>query len=215
MSSEGQGYVKGGKPLCNLDEKDAELLFSQGYKDEHDFGIVTVDVANVFGDDRTVMTCDLFSRLHEIARANNEEKNLPLTLLNITDYSGDEKTVNHERIYLVFRYGASEKFRTAIRRSILGAIRFYLSNKVINSTWDTIDFWGGGTQLPIDRASPVLKSAVALFKDCSAAVGADGSVNEPDVYTELDDSYLTLKARYEGGEEKDCGRWARAASGGA
>ena len=147
--------------LLNTD--DSELLFRRDYKDDWGFGFAVTKIKNGFSEDGEVIKKDLISCLKDYAVANNVEKNLPLTLLKVTDYMEDNETVNRERIYLVFNEAASEKFRKTINKTIESVILFEFPEDRIENSGDYIDFYGTGMQLSRKKTAPVIQPVVEVF----------------------------------------------------
>jgi len=75
-----------------------------------------------------------------LAHKNNVQKNLPLTLVKITDYKDDNITVNKERIYLIFNKEGSKQFKTAIFDILKHIVQFEFGKVNIKTTAAYIEF---------------------------------------------------------------------------
>lgn len=146
-----------------LETDDADLLFNRDYKEDWGFGFAVAKTKGCFSGDGALLKGGLVSRLRALAEKNNKDKNLPLTLLRITDYGDDNETVNHERIYMVFNERASANFKKAVSETLEAVIRFELPEDSVSTEKDSIDFWGSGRQLSRKSTAPVLEPVVAAF----------------------------------------------------
>jgi len=146
--------------LLNTD--DADILFKRDYKEDWGFGFAVAKIKNGFSKTGELKKQDLVRRLYEIANANNHEKNLPFTLLKVTDYEEDNETVNRERIYYVFN-SDNPKFQDAIKTTLESIIRFEFPSESIEKGKDHIDFWGSGLQLSRKKTAPVIEPICSAF----------------------------------------------------
>ena len=145
-----------------LVSEDAESLFLRDYKEDWGFGFAVAKIKNAFLENGEPKKPELVSDLYNMAVKNNNEKNLPLTLLKITDYADDNETVNRERIYFIFN-NPREEFFKAIRDALEEIIRFIFPNENLDIGKDYIDFWGGGLQLSRKQTAPVIEPICAAF----------------------------------------------------
>lgn len=146
-----------------LEADDAELLFNRDYKEDGGFGFAVAKTKGCFSKGGELLKGGLVGRLRTMAGENNRAKNLPLTLLRVTDYCEDNETVNRERTYLVFNDGASASFREAAGRVLDGIIHFELPEDAVLWGDGYVDFWGSGRQLSRKRTAPVLEPVVSAF----------------------------------------------------
>jgi virulence-associated protein VagC len=100
-----------------------------------------------------------------LAQQNNIRKNLPLTIVKITDYKDDNITVNRERIYLVFNKGASKQFTSAVFDVLENIVKFEFGKINIQTTPEFIEFWGTGMQLSRKNTAPILEPIVKAFNE--------------------------------------------------
>lgn len=147
--------------LLNTD--DAEILFWRDYKEDWGFGFAEAKIKGCFSEGRVPLKAGLIDRLRDLAAKNTASKNLPLTILKITDYKEDNETVNMERAYLIFNGISSEKFKKTATKALEGIIRFAFPGDIIEVSEDHIDFYGSGMQLSRKRTAPVLQPIVAAF----------------------------------------------------
>jgi len=143
-----------------LATRDVELLFRRDYKEDWGFGFAVVKTKGCFF--RSIVNEEFVSKLRELAKKNNLEKNLPLTLLRITDYRKDNETINRERIYIVSNK-ISENFVETVKRILRAIIQFELPDDRVSVSLDHIDFWGSGKQLSRKKTAPVLEPIVGAF----------------------------------------------------
>jgi inorganic pyrophosphatase/exopolyphosphatase len=145
-----------------LNTSDAELLFGRDYKEDWGFGFAVAKIKNGFSETRELLKEDLDLRLYKLAMENNKKKNLPLTLLKITDYKDNNETVNLERIYMVFN-NVSLNFEEAVKQTIESIIKFEFPDETVRLQDNYIDFYGEGLQLSRKKTAPVLEPVVAAF----------------------------------------------------
>ena len=100
-----------------------------------------------------------------LAVKNNVDKNLPLTIVKITDYENDNITVNKERIYLIFNQQASKEFKTAVFDLLEKIVKFEFGKMHIKSTKEYIEFRGTGMQLSRKKTAPVLEPVIKAFNE--------------------------------------------------
>ncbi|MGV8162867.1 MAG: DHH family phosphoesterase [Candidatus Nanoarchaeia archaeon] len=145
-----------------LSTNDAELLFGRDYKEDWGFGFAVAKIKNGFSERGEILKEDLDQELVRLAVDNNKQKNLPLTLLKITDYKENNETVNLERIYMVFN-NVSLEFENAIKHTIECIIKFEFPGETVKVQSNKIDFYGEGLQLSRKKTAPVLEPVVAAF----------------------------------------------------
>ena len=147
--------------LLNTD--DADILFKRDYKEDWGFGFAVAKIKNGFSEKGEIIKKELVSRMYDLTVKNNQDKNLPLTLLKITNYKDDNELVSRERLYFVFNKGATKKFRDTVRDALEGIIRFEFPDNEIEVKEEYIEFWGKGLQLSRKKTAPVLEPIVASF----------------------------------------------------
>ena len=149
--------------LLNTD--DAGILFRRDYKEDWGFGFAVAKIKNGFRGEKG-NKWGLISNLYNLAEENTRQKNLPVTLMKITDYEDDNETVNRERIYFAFNGDASEKFKKTMKKAVESIIKFEFPEDNIETGedyGDYIDFWGTGMQLSRKKTAPVLQPIVTAF----------------------------------------------------
>jgi len=149
--------------LLNTDY--AELLFERDYKEDWAFfGFAVAKVKRVFDAQGRVLKKGLLQELVELAKQNNKRKNLPLTIIKVVDYEEDNKTINRERIYLIFNEGILPKFKEVMFELIESIVGYTFKGKEsIKRASDFIEFWGTGDQLSRKRTAPILEPIVVAF----------------------------------------------------
>ena len=152
---------------CLLNTDDADILFKRDYKEDWGFGFAVTKIKNGFDKKGNVLKQSLVKRSVDLAKQNNIEKNLPLTVLRITDYEEDNKTVNRERVYLIFNKQSSKEFIRTIFDLIEMNVKFeFASPKLrIRKTNEFVEFWGTGLQLSRKKTAPVLEPVVGAFNE--------------------------------------------------
>lgn len=140
--------------LLNTD--DAELLFKRDYKEDWGFGFAVTKIKNGFDKQGTVLKQNLIERLVDLTHENNIRKNLPLTLLKVTDYESDNERVNRERVYFIFN-NADKKFVDSIRDALKSIVMFEFPDDNIAVNEQYIEFWGTGMQLSRKKTAPVIE----------------------------------------------------------
>ncbi|MDO8459704.1 MAG: DHH family phosphoesterase [Nanoarchaeota archaeon] len=146
-----------------LNTEDSISLFRRDYKEDWGFGFAVAKIKKGIAEDGKVLKIRLFEELIEQAKQNNFDKNLPLTLLKITDYKEDNQTVNHERVYVLFNPLSSDEFKNKIKELIKNIILFEFPETNIKEEKDHIEFWGTGMQLSRKKTAPILEPVVAAF----------------------------------------------------
>jgi hypothetical protein len=131
---------------------DPDQLFVRDYKEDWSFfGFAVAKSIGILDPDRAPAV----ARLRELARENNRQTNLPLTLIKVVDYADDAETIRRERMYPVFAEGASPDFEEAVRQAITTIIRHESPPGVkIGETDGGIEYWGVGTQLSRKKLAP-------------------------------------------------------------
>jgi len=113
----------------------------------------------------TVSKKRLLEKASILAHQNNTQKNLPLTLVKITDYKDDNITVNKERVYLVFNKEASKNFKAAVFDVLKNIVKFEFGKVNIKITSEYIEFRGTGMQLSRKKTAPILEPVVRAFNE--------------------------------------------------
>jgi inorganic pyrophosphatase/exopolyphosphatase len=149
--------------LLNTD--DADVLFGRDYKEDWGFGFAVTKIKHGFGEHGKEIKTKLIERAVNLAHENNINKNLPLTVLRITDYKDDNTTVNRERVYLVFNRESSKEFKKAIFSVLEKIIKFEFGEVNIETTKDYVEFWGTGMQLSRKKTAPILEPIVRVFNE--------------------------------------------------
>jgi len=148
-----------------LDTDDPNVLFGRDYKEDWGFGFAVAKVKNCFDENGNVLKEELIKKTLELAKENNINKNLPLTVLRITDYKDDNETVKRERVYFVFNKNTSEEFKTKTFETMEKIIRFEFKGTRLRRTKTFIDFWGTGLQLSRKKTAPTLEPVVKAFNE--------------------------------------------------
>ena len=140
---------------------DADRLFVRDYKEDWTFfGFAVAKAIRLLDPERG----PIVRRLLALARSNNEAKNLPLTLVKVVDYAEDAETIRREVLHLVFRPGASEAFRRAVRETVRTVIRHESGPGLrLEESPEAIAYWGVGTQLSRKKLAPVLELVAGAF----------------------------------------------------
>ncbi|MBA7599198.1 manganese-dependent inorganic pyrophosphatase [subsurface metagenome] len=149
--------------LLNTD--DSNILFGRDYKEDWGFGFAVAKIKHGFGERGKEIKKELIKKTISLARLNNENKNLPLTVLRITDYKDDNITVNRERVYLIFNEVGSEEFKSAIFELLEKIVKFEFGEVNIKITEDFVEFWGTGMQLSRKKTAPILEPVVKVFNE--------------------------------------------------
>ncbi|MBM3232545.1 DHH family phosphoesterase [Candidatus Pacearchaeota archaeon] len=147
--------------LLNTDDPDR--LFNRDYKEDWGFGFAVAKIKGGFSKGGRVLKNKLLREIADLARRNNLQKNLPLTLTRITDYDQDNSTVNRERVYLSYNSSASKDLRATIRELIIKTIKFEFGSVNFKEGKDWIEFWGTGIQLSRKKTAPILEPVVKAF----------------------------------------------------
>ncbi len=149
--------------LLNTDDPD--ILFGRDYKEDWGFGFAVAKIKKGFKDTGKEVKRNLLKKMTDLAAQNNINKNLPLTILRITDYKNDNITVNRERVYLVFNNASSSEFKSAIFNALEKIIEFEFGKINIKTTPKYIEFWGTGMQLSRKKTAPILEPIVKIFNE--------------------------------------------------
>lgn len=149
--------------LLNTD--DADHLFRRDYKEDWGFfGFAVAKVKYVFDRQGQIRKPALVERLVEAARKNNRDKNLPLTLIKLVDYLDDNNTVNHERVYLIFKQPIFPGFRESMFNLLEIIIKSTFAGRArVTRTDEFIEFRDVGDQLSRKRIVPLLEPVAAAF----------------------------------------------------
>ena len=148
-----------------LNTLDSKILFGRDYKEDWGFGFAVIKIKGGFDKGGNILKKDLFKKTKKLGEENNLKKNLPLTLLRITDYMGDNITVNRERIYPIFNRSSSREFKEAIFNILYKIIRFEFGNINVRQNKSFIEFWGGGIQLSRKKTAPIIQSIVEAYHE--------------------------------------------------
>jgi inorganic pyrophosphatase/exopolyphosphatase len=148
--------------LLNTD--DPNILFGRDYKEDWGFGFAVAKIKHGFGEEGKEIKNKLIKKAVDLAKQNNINKNLPLTVLRITDYKDDNVTVNRERVYLVFN-NSSKEFKSAIFDLLKKIVKFEFGNVNIETTQEFVEFWGTGMQLSRKKTAPILEPVVKVFNE--------------------------------------------------
>ncbi|MFH1036662.1 MAG: DHH family phosphoesterase [Patescibacteria group bacterium] len=153
----------------------AELLFARDYKEDWTFfGFAVAKAKGIFGADGRILKGDLMARLVNLAKQNNADKNLSLTIIKVVDYREDNETINRERIYLVFNDDVFPEFKKTMFDLVSTVIDHTFKGKMSVKKGDNfIEFWGVGDQLSRKKTAPLLEPVVSAFNEYffSPAVG--------------------------------------------
>ncbi len=138
-----------------------EELFIRDYKEDWSFfGFAVAKGIKLLSKENS----NIIERLAEHSGANNNSKNLPLTILKIVDYDDDAETIRKERVYPVFIKNSSDDFREAVSNAIVTVIRHESGKDVhIKTEKGYIEYRGVGTQLSRKKLAPVLELVVNAF----------------------------------------------------
>ncbi len=149
--------------LLNTD--DPNVLFGRDYKEDWGFGFAVTKIKGGFKQNGEEIKKELIKKSIELASQNNINKNLPLTVLRITDYLDDNITVNRERVYLIFNKEISIEFKSAIFSLLEKVVKFEFDEVNIKKTSDFVEFWGTGMQLSRKKTAPILEPVVKVFNE--------------------------------------------------
>lgn len=139
-----------------LSSEDADILFKRDYKQDWGFGFAVVKVTHGF---------NILPRLLELNEKNTLEKNLPLTILRVTEYADDSITVNRETIYCSFNPDCTNEFKNTIWKLLRTIITFEFPDTHISQTDSYIEFWGTGLQLSRKKTAPIVEVVVRAFNE--------------------------------------------------
>lgn len=149
--------------LLNTD--DPNILFGRDYKEDRGFGFAVAKIKKGFIKNMKEEKKIVLTKTIMLARQNNIDKNLPLTLVKITDYQDNNIIINKERIYLVFNDKATKEFISAIFNVLENIIKFEFGKVHIKTTSKFIEFRGTGMQLSRKKTAPILEPAVKVFNE--------------------------------------------------
>ncbi len=149
--------------LLNTD--DPHVLFKRDYKEDWGFGFAVAKIKRGFDKDGKTLKKNLVKEAVKLAEQNNLEKNFPMTVLRITDYEDDNRTVNRERVYLIFNKNSPKEFIKTIFDMLEKIVKFEFGETNIRSTKEFVEFWGTGVQLSRKKTAPVLEKAVEAFHE--------------------------------------------------
>ena len=149
--------------LLNTD--DPNILFGRDYKEDWGFGFAVAKIKNGFGEEGKEIKNKLIKNAVDLAKQNNVNKNLPLTVLRITDYKEDNITVNRERVYLIFNKESSKEFKSAVFDLLEKIVKFEFGNVNTETTEEFVEFWGTGMQLSRKKTAPILEPIVKVFNE--------------------------------------------------
>ena len=153
---------------CLLNTDDPKILFGRDYKEDWGFGFAVAKVKHAFDKRGNILKKDLVDKALNLAEQNNNDKNLPLTVVKITDYKDDNKTVNKERVCLIFNKNTSKEFIETTSDLLQKHILFEFGrgfNFRIRKSKNFIEFWGTGVQLSRKKTAPVLEPVVKAFNE--------------------------------------------------
>lgn len=139
---------------------DSYLLFYRDYKEDWGFGFSEIKLKHIFNKQGNIKQSTVIKNLLTISENNTVSKNLPFTLLKISDYLDDNKTINKERIYLVFNKNITNSFKKIMLSTIESVIKseFPKNNCVVKENY--VDF--SGVQLSRKKIAPVLKLVMKI-----------------------------------------------------
>jgi hypothetical protein len=165
IESDGEFYRDLMNFLLNTD--DTELLFTRDYKEDWAFfGFAVVKVKGVFDVNGRVLKENLLNELMRLAKKNNDDKNLSLTIIKVVDYQEDNEVINRERLYLIFNQRAYPEFRKTIFDLIATIVNYTFKGKSsIKITDEFVEFWGVGKQLSRKRTAPFLEPIAIAFNE--------------------------------------------------
>ena len=149
--------------LLNTD--DPNILFGRDYKEDWGFGFAVTKTKNEFGESGEEIKKELIKKTVDLAKQNNINKNLPLTILRITDYKENNITVNRERVYLVFNKESSKEFKSAVFNLLKKIVKFEFGKVNIKTTQEFVEFWGTGMQLSRKKTAPLFEPVVKVFNE--------------------------------------------------
>lgn len=132
-----------------------DSLFARDYKEDWGFGFAVAKVQHF-------LKTDLPNQLFMLASHNNKKRNLPLTLVKITEYKDDFKTVHAERIYASF-HNQSDECKKSVMDVLESIVRFEFPDSSIYRHTDYIEFSGGGVQLSRKKTAPVILPVIVSF----------------------------------------------------
>jgi len=145
----------------------AELLFARDYKEDWSFfGFAVAKIKGGFDQQGNVLKNDLIQRLTKMAKKNNDEKNLSLTILKVTDYLDDNEIVNRERVYLIFNEEVFPEYKKTMFDLISKIIHYVFKGKAqIVLGDDYVEFWGTGGQLSRKKTVSLIEPVAIAYNN--------------------------------------------------
>ncbi len=163
VSDEDDFYGELMSQLLNTDDPD--VLFKRDYKEDWGFGFAVAKIKKGLDKEGNVLKKELVGKAVKLAEQNNIDKNLPLTIFKITDYKEDNRTVNRERVFLVFNKQSSEEFVNTIFELVKKIVKFEFGGVQVKQEGNFVEFWGTGMQLSRKKTAPVLEPVVKVFNE--------------------------------------------------
>lgn len=150
-----------------LSTDNAETLFNRDYKEDWAFmGFAVAKVKGFFDTRGNVLKERLLAELTQLARQNNLGKNLPLTLVKITDYLDDNETVNRERLLLVFNREPEQLFIASLQDLLTKIIHHTFGDTTsVTVTNEYIEYRGSGKQLSRKKTAPLIEVIVKAYNE--------------------------------------------------
>ncbi|MBU1102349.1 DHH family phosphoesterase [Patescibacteria group bacterium] len=145
----------------------AELLFARDYKEDWSFfGFAVAKIKGGFDQQGRVLKKELFGKLVALAKRNNDEKNLSLTILKVTDYLDDNEIVNRERVYLIFNDEVFPEYKKTMFDLISTVVHSVFKGRAQTiSATEYVEFWGIGVQLSRKKTVPLLEPVVVAYNN--------------------------------------------------
>jgi hypothetical protein len=136
----------------NINTNRIKVCFEQLGGNNLEYSIVNLQ--NAFDSDGFENNKGTITNLCKMAFENNINKNLPLTVLRITDHN-DLKDVNRERLYFAFNKG-TQKLMKVVRDYLGIMIKSKFPNINVSITHNYIDFFGNGVKLSKEMIGSIL-----------------------------------------------------------
>jgi len=143
-------------------------LFNRDYKEDWGFGFSVAKMKNVFQDEGVFTDkVSVLEEMVDLAKQNNKQKNLPVTLVKVVDYETDNETVQKERMYFEF----SPHIPEHVKRSIMDLFEVILKNEFenlplsINRKDNFVEWSGVGLQLSRKKVAPILEPVVNAYNE--------------------------------------------------
>lgn len=148
-----------------LGTDDADLLFQRDYKQDWPFfGFAVAKVKYIFDSHGRALRSGLIRDLIRLANQNNLRKNLPLTILKITNYEDNNEVIQRERLYLIFGRDVLPEFKGKMMELLTKIIkRTFVHRANIRTGNNYLEFWGSGQQLSRKRMAPLLDEVAMAF----------------------------------------------------